>query len=263
MNKRFSFLQRMLLLAVLGSFTATPFLADAQQVTDPAVGEAINTTAPSAVKDDTGGVHDPYEKINRKIYSFNEFFDKIFLTPVTKLYRAAIPEWGRERIAHFLRNLATPLTLVNSTLQGDSDQAFISFWRFTLNSTFGIGGLFDFAGDWGLRDRVEDFGQTMGTYNVASGPYLVLPFYGPSSVRDGAGRVVDLFLDPFNYILSEDLTIARFSVDAVETRSETLSLTDEIKRTSLDPYATLRSLYLQSRVDQIHNGTVVPELEDE
>lgn len=262
MNTHTSPVQWILSLVIIAGLSLGPIMAGAQQVIDPAVNEGLETSALPLNDIAEDDVNDPYEKINRKVYSFNEFMDRALLIPVTKFYRKAIPELGREGIANFLRNLATPVTLINNVFQGDGNQAFISFWRFTLNTTFGIGGLSDFAGDWGLRDRVEDFGQTAGTYGVGSGPYLILPFYGPSTVRDGAGRVVDLFLDPFSYLLPDELTIARMALDGIETRSQTLSLTDEIKRTSLDPYATLRSLYLQSRVDQIHNGTVVPELED-
>lgn len=262
MNKNTSPLQWIISFVVIAGLLLGPVIAGAQQLVDPAMSEGL-TTAPLPRTDTAqNDVNDPYERINRKVYGFNEFMDRTLLIPVTKFYRKAIPQWGRTGIANFLRNLSTPVTLVNNVFQGDGNQAFISFWRFTLNTTFGIGGLSDFAGDWGLRDRVEDFGQTAGTYGVGSGPYLILPFYGPSTVRDGAGRVVDLFLDPFNYMLPDELTIARFALDGIETRSQTLSLTDEVKRTSLDPYATIRSLYLQSRVDQIHNGTVVPELED-
>ncbi len=204
---------------------------------------------------------DPLEPVNRKIYQFNNLVDRLLLKPVTKAYRAVIPAWGRTRMACFLRNLATPVTFFNSVLQGDMAYASTSFWRFTLNSTFGLGGLFDFAVEQGLRDRIEDFGQTAGVYDIPPGPYIVLPLLGPSTLRDAGGRGVDVFLDPFNYLASSDQIIARQALDTVESRSETLSLTNEIERTSLDPYATVRSLYLQSRRDLVHNGTEVPELE--
>lgn len=206
---------------------------------------------------------DPLEPLNRSIDHFNMALDKFALKPITRAYRLVIPAWGRQRIAYFLRNLATPVTFFNNILQGDINQASISFWRFTFNSTFGLGGLFDFAAEQGLHDKVEDFGQTLGTYNIPPGPYIMLPLLGPSSVRDATGRIADAFLDPFYILFTKEETIARLAVDTIEFRSQTLSLTDEIERTSLDPYATTRSLYLQSRKDLVSNGMEVPELDFE
>lgn len=224
----------------------------------PAIALAVE---PVAAVITTENNSDPLEPLNRKIYQFNTLLDRLVLKPVTQVYRAVIPTWGRARVASFLQNLATPVTFMNSVLQGDITYASTSFWRFTFNTTFGLGGLFDFAADRGLQDRVEDFGQTIGSYDIPSGPYLVLPFFGPSSLRDAAGQATDVFLDPFNYTLSSDQLIAREGLDTVESRSQNLSLTHEIERTSLDPYATIRSLYLQSRIDLIHNGTQTPELD--
>ena len=202
--------------------------------------------------------YDPLETLNRSINRFNNVLDRYLLKPIVHVYQAAVPEWGRERVGSFLRNLTEPVTVLNSALQGNSTNAFRSFWRFTLNSTFGIGGIFDIAQQAGLTETKEDFGQTIGVYGVGAGPYLVLPLLGPSSGRDAVGKVVDIFTNPFNYLLTQDELIAVYSVNVIHSRSETLVLTDKINKTALDPYATMRSLYLQSRLDEIHNGAVTP-----
>jgi phospholipid-binding lipoprotein MlaA len=200
-------------------------------------------------------LYDPYEKFNRKVFSFNKALDKAIARPITKVYQKVIPKWGRERVGSFFRNLATPITFINDILQGNkNNSAFISFWRFTLNSTIGIGGLFDIAEVAGLKHNKEDFGQTLGMYGAKPGPYLMLPILGPSTVRDFAGTVVDTAADPFNYILPRDYLYAKTGGNLIHTRSEKDELIEDIERTSLDPYATIRSLYLQSRANSINNN---------
>lgn len=204
--------------------------------------------------DEVEEIKDPLEPLNRKIYGFNKAVDNIIFKPVAKTYQKVVPHWGKERIGTFLRTLATPITFFNSLLQGDIDHAFTAFWRFTLNATFGLGGVFDFADLAGLKDRKEDFGQTLGTYGIPGGPYLVLPLVGPSNPRDAFGKIADSLMDPFNHLLEDEAIIARHATEAVHHRAQALKFTDDIEKVSLDGYATIRSLYLQNRQSAIHNG---------
>lgn len=210
--------------------------------------------------DDSGtysdaSVYDPYEDVNRAIYGFNKALDEYVLIPVVKGYRFVVPEKGREGIGNVLDNIQSPVTFLNALLQGDFEHAASTFWRFTVNSTLGGAGIMDVASAAGMKEREEDFGQTLGVYGVEPGAYIMLPFLGPSSVRDAGGRVVDAFSNPFIYAVDEDAIIGYNVVNVIDGRDATLDLTMEIERTSLDPYAALRSLYLQNREDRVRNGT--------
>ncbi len=196
---------------------------------------------------------DPLESINRVIHGFNEVVDTILLEPVARVYTSIVPEFGRERVHNALTNLKMPVVFANSALQGDPGNTFSSLWSFLLNSTLGIGGLFDFAGaNTSLVVRKEDFGQTLGSWGVGPGPYIVLPIIGSSSLRDTFGLAADIFSDPFNYA-DDDVVITRTILTAIDVRAGTLEITDEVYRTSLDPYATFRSLYLQKREAEVNN----------
>ncbi len=203
---------------------------------------------------DASQVSDPIEKVNRAIYSFNNFVDKIIIKPVTKGYKFIVPELARKGVRNILTNLTEPITFLNSALQGDTKQSFTTFWRFTLNSTFGMAGIFDVAKDAGLEYRKEDFGQTAAVYGSGQGAYLMLPILGPSNTRDLLGKIVDVFTDPFNYVLTDEALLVRTGVTGIDARESVLNLVDHIEKTSLDPYATVRSLYTQKRSDDIKNG---------
>jgi phospholipid-binding lipoprotein MlaA len=140
-------------------------------------------------------------------------------------------------------------------LQGDVENSFTTFWRFSLNSTIGIGGLFDIAKIAGLERRSEDLGQTFGKYGVKGGPYLMLPLMGPSNTRDLVGRVGDSFMDPYNYLVDDYGIAGRNVLNGIDSREQLLELIDDINENSLDPYATFRSLYSQRRADEIENGS--------
>ena len=210
-------------------------------------------------QDDAAAKQDPWEGMNRGIYAFNDAFDAVILKPVARAYRGVVPEYGRERVTNVLSNLRQPVTMLNSVLQGDPENAFSSFWAFVLNSTLGIGGIFDFADvNTNLKVREEDFGQTLGAWGVPSGPYLGLPILGPSTARDTVGLVGDWFSDPFNY-LDDEVVITRTVLRAIDARANALDLTDDIEKNSFDPYATYRSGYLQRREAQVNNsGTKEP-----
>lgn len=202
---------------------------------------------------ETSNVYDPLEPFNRCVSEFNYTVDGLLIKPLAQMYRQALPKPVRKGVRNVLRNLSSPVLVFNSAVQGDAEQAFTAFWRFTLNSTLGVGGIFDFAGQYGLKHRDEDFGQTMAVHGAETGPYLVLPLLGPSNARDAFGRLVDVFIDPFNYVDHEVVT-ARTVVRVIDGREEALDATEELERNALDLYSTTRSAYNQYRENLIRNG---------
>lgn len=198
---------------------------------------------------------DPYESFNRQVFAFNEVADMLILKPVAQVYHFVMPKMGRKAVSNALSNFYEPVTMVNAALQLDFDRAFTSFWRFIINTTLGVGGLYDFAGEnTALKPREEDFGQTIGVWaKDTDSSYLVLPFFGPSTTRDAFGRVVDIFLNPWTYVLDRNENIGVAVADGISDRESALGLIDDIYRTSLDPYATIRSGYTQHRKAQILN----------
>lgn len=212
---------------------------------------------------DTASVYDPYESFNRSIFSFNQAADAYVFRPIAKGYRYITPSPIRNSIGHFSDNLGEPVNMVNSFLQGDFQRGMQSFWRFVINSSVGIGGLNDVAASAGIPAQEEDFGQTLPVWGVDSGPYLVLPLLGPSNFRDFGGYVTDIALDPKTYLLWND-GWAAFGVGAGQIlvqRERLLDPIDDINQTSLDPYATFRSIYQQRRDAEIHNrSTDAPKL---
>ncbi len=206
-------------------------------------------------------VNDPFEDFNRAIFEFNRGFDRLLLRPLAEGYRLILPEFTRDMIMHVLDNLRTPIILANDLLQGKLDRAGITVHRFLFNSSFGLGGLFDFAGDMGMEGHGEDFGQTLAVWGFGEGPYLVLPILGPLPPRDGVGFGVDFFLDPFTYVgPTFYLGVSRTGARALDTRSRHLESLDEIEESSIDFYATIRSLYRQRRNDEIRDGAPPPTI---
>lgn len=198
---------------------------------------------------------DPYEPFNRQMFAFNEALDQAILRPVSVSYRAVVPKVGRTAVRNVFRNLGEPVNMVNALLQFDVPQALTSFWRFLLNSTLGLGGIIDFAGESSpLKYRHETFGQTLAVWSDdPDGTYLVLPIFGPSTIRDAFGRVVDVAMDPFTYTIHENVLYGLAVGEGVSDRESALDLTDEIYETSFDPYATIRSGYLQRNRAKILN----------
>ncbi|MBY0355353.1 MAG: VacJ family lipoprotein [Rickettsiales bacterium] len=195
---------------------------------------------------------DPLESFNRAMFSFNEGVDTVLLRPVARGYVYAVPQYGRQRVSNVLNNLRMPVVFLNSVLQLDAQNAFSSFWSFALNSTVGIGGIFDVTEQAQLTVRDEDFDQTLGYYGVGTGAYVVLPILGPGSVRGIGGTAVDWVSDPFNYV-DDTFVTARTITSAVDARASVLPVTDEIYKNSIDPYATIRSAYLQRRAALVEN----------
>jgi len=196
-------------------------------------------------------VADPFEAVNRAVFAFNDKLYFYVLKPVARLYRV-VPEGVRVSVGNFFVNITAPIRVVNNTLQGKIGPAGGELMRFIINTTVGIGGLFDPATRYAaIPKSSEDFGQTLGRYGIGSGPYLVLPMLGPSSVRDGVGWAVDLFLDPLPYLVTGLEYWAAKGTDTVNTVSLDKDTYEGIKRDALDPYLFVRDAYAQHRAGKI------------
>ncbi len=204
-------------------------------------------------------LNDPLEPTNRAIFGFNEFLDKVLIRPLAEVYHFILPNFVEERITVFVRNLGEPLTFVNDVLQGEVDRANVTFGRFVTNTMLGIAGIFDVATDLDMPRHTEDFGQTFGVWGIGEGPYLVLPILGPSTVRDGFGTAADTFADPVTIGIIDQantsgLALGRFALVGLDARARNLDMVDQLRRESLDYYATLRSAYRQNRRSEVLNG---------
>lgn len=200
----------------------------------------------------TGEDDDPLEGLNRYFYDLNNALDILIFRQFAEAYRLVVPDGVRRSVTNFIRFLQTPVILANDLLQGDLKRAEITTSRFIVNAAIGFG-FFDVASDSGLPYHSEDFGQTLAVYGVDSGPFLVLPLLGPTTLRDGAGRGVDILLDPLTYVLTTPQSIGRAGVTALDARERNLDTIDEIRRDALDEYARVRSLWLQNRRKEILN----------
>jgi phospholipid-binding lipoprotein MlaA len=202
-----------------------------------------------------GDPRDPLEPMNRAIYHFNETVDKAVMKPVAEGYRAAVPKPVQTGVRNFFSNLNDVTVLANDALQLKAEYAGRDLLRITINTSFGLLGLLDVAQDMGLKKRNKDFGQTLGYWGTSSGPYLVLPFYGPSSVRDAAGRVVDsLYFDPVQNPEVFPQRTVPVVLDVIDTRVERLKVKDALDSAALDPYEFTRDVFLERRTSLIHEG---------
>lgn len=207
--------------------------------------------------------NDPLESFNRGVYKFNDVADKAVIKPVAGAYKAVIPSPVRTGVGNFFSNLNTFVSVINDLLQFKFGKAVEGAGRFVINTTFGVAGLIDVASMDGIEKRNEDFGQTLGYWGVGSGPYLVLPFLGPSSVRDASGLAVDVFaFHPLPYMTDTRERNQAFSLMFLDTRAQMLPGSDLLDEAALDPYAFMRDAYFQRRERQIHDGNV-PLLEED
>jgi phospholipid-binding lipoprotein MlaA len=205
---------------------------------------------------DVLAANDRFEPANRMVFAINEAVDFVLLRPTAILYRDFMPDPGKDLVFNFVRHFTLPLTIVNDIAQGEWDRAEIASKRLFVNSIAGFGGVFDAATGLGLPHHKEDFGQTLATYQVAPGPYIVLPLIGPSSTRHAFGRIVDFGLDPLTYFLAKTpakLSLGLRAVSIVDQRYRLLGPLDDLKQNSLDYYAAVRSLYRQRRTYEIRN----------
>jgi phospholipid-binding lipoprotein MlaA len=200
---------------------------------------------------------DPLEPMNRVIFDVNTAVDKAVLIPVSKTYRTVTPKPARNGIRNFLSNLGSPVVLVNDVLQGQWKRAGQTTSRFIINTTAGVGGLFDVAKRNGIEKHKEDFGQTMAVAGIGSGPYLVLPLFGPSSLRDAVGRLPDHYFAPMTYTRFEGkntVVTVRRAADIIDKRARSLKAVKKLRKNAFDEYTSVRDLYWQTRQDAIING---------
>ncbi|HEV8711789.1 MAG TPA: VacJ family lipoprotein [Candidatus Binatia bacterium] len=196
--------------------------------------------------------YDPWEPFNQKMFWFNLRLDDYVLRPVATGYSKVLPEQARQSVGRFIKNLGVVERLANNLLQGKLPGAGQEIGRFAINTTLGGVGLFDVADQWfGLKESPEDFGQTLAVYGVSAGPYLMLPFYGPSTVRDTVGLAVDGAMNPMNYFLSTvELIAVRGGLtvtNAINYRSLNLQFFEDVDRYAVDLYGAVQDGYLQRR----------------
>jgi phospholipid-binding lipoprotein MlaA len=204
--------------------------------------------------------NDPLEDTNRKIFDFNQVVDRNVLVPLAETYRTVFPEPVRDSLRDFLRNLREPLIFVNDAFQGDFERAGQTFARFALNSTVGLLGFVDVVGRWGqIPYHEEDLGVTFGVWGIPEGPYLVIPVLGPSNPRDLVGQFGEGYGDPWTVLVTGNpytlywIPFVRGGVAGIDQRSRYIETLADIERTSLDYYATIRSLYRQRRAALIRH----------
>ena len=200
--------------------------------------------------------NDPYEPLNRAIFSFNEGLDVVILKPLAVWYTFFVPfQDARDTIRRVIDNAALPWTAINEVFQGEWSRAGTTTTRFLINTTLGIGGMIDWATRWGFEHHSEDFGLTLARrFGVREGPYLVLPVLGPRNVRDAIGLGVDAVGDPIGWILPFPGGIVRSGMDGIDLRSRHITDLDQLRRDSIDFYATMRSITRQRRQAEVDRG---------
>ena len=196
---------------------------------------------------------DPWERMNRATYRFNDKFDRAIAQPVARGYRKATPHFVQTGVTHFFDNLEYPIVMVNDLLQGQFKPFLSDTGRLLLNTTVGIGGLMDPATAMGLDKNDRDFGQTLGKWGAGTGPYLVIPFLGPSDLRDAVGRVGDDYSNPRHYIRNAYVDYGLWLLRAIDTRARLLDAQSALD-SAYDPYAFLRNVYLQHRDFKVNGG---------
>jgi phospholipid-binding lipoprotein MlaA len=211
----------------------------------------------------TGNPRDPIEPINRGIYHFNEGLDKTVVSPAAELYRGVLPQFMRTGVSNFFANINDVLIALNNLLQGKIPDAISDAGRVAVNTTVGLLGVLDVATEIGLEKHDEDFGQTLGRWGFGDGPYLVLPLFGPSNLRDALGRIVDYKTDLVTYVdPSRDRNLL-WGLRIVNRRSELLGTSKILETAALDPYEFLRDAYLQRRRNLVYDGSPPPEKDDD
>lgn len=230
---------------------------------------ATTVTPRASAMSGDGQAPDPLERVNRKIYAFNQGLDRVLIRPLSVFWHHAAPRPIRQGIDNFLSNLGEPVVFVNDVLQGHPATAAGTATRFTANTIIGLLGIFDVTGATGLPHHDNGFGLTLGRWGVKSGPYIYLPVLGPSTIRDGIGQGVDVLANPLTYARntgSGGLTTGLSLIGGLDARSEADSDLKALEALSTDPYAALRSFYLQNRQAQISGGKIdlnaLPDFDD-
>jgi phospholipid-binding lipoprotein MlaA len=201
-------------------------------------------------------IYDPLEGYNRAMFEINWVFDTLLFAPLAEVY-GVVPSPARKGVRNVLTNLKSPVTFINDLLQLEGQKAGQTLARTLINTTLGIGGIFDVATEMGLDYHSEDFGQTLAVIGIPSGPYMIWPFFGPLTPRDVAGKGGDFFMNPVVWALGnadqDGLLWGAVGADLIDKRTEARGFTAELKK-AIDPYAVVRSLYWQTRVSNINDG---------
>jgi len=197
---------------------------------------------------------DPLEPLNRAVYGFNDVVDRSVVRPLARGYNAVTPAPVNRGVTNFFNNLDDVRSALNNLLQFKVGRAFSTVGRVVVNSTVGVLGFIDVASNMDLPRYEEDFGQTLGVWGLGSGPYIVLPFLGPSNGRDSVGLVVDWFTDPILLVEDDAVRWGLRGLDVVDTRADLLNASRVLEQAALDPYAFVRDAFLQRREDQIYDG---------
>lgn len=217
----------------------------------------VGCTAPAVQTAGADDFNDPLEETNRAIFGFNQAVDHAVLIPAAKTYRAVLPPPMQQSVHDFLQNLNNPVIFANDVLQGQLNLAGQTLARTAINTTVGVGGMFDVAKTMGIPHHSNDMGITLATWGFAEGPYVMVPVLGPSNPRDIVGSIADGFADPGDYVAGQHhlyyAILARRVTSGIDVRSRNIENLAEIEKTSLDYYATIRSLHRQRRAAQIRH----------
>lgn len=203
--------------------------------------------------------NDPWQRTNERIFKLNDYFDQLIVRPVASAYNLFLPRIARQGIGNFFSNIDDINVFVNDLLQFKLDAAANDSGRFLVNTTLGLGGIMDIASGFGLQKNEEDFGQTLGYWGVGSGPYVMLPVFGASNVRDSFGLVLDTLFNPIQYHEDESLRLTLFMLDETDSRSRLLALDELITG---DRYLFVREAYVQRREYLVTDGQVEDEFGD-
>jgi len=205
---------------------------------------------------------DPFEPMNRALYQFHDTVDTAVVKPVARAYIDIVPEFVRTGVSNVFNNIEDLISAVNSLLQGKLDKFDDDLARVVLNTAFGVGGIFDLASMVGIERGNEDFGQTFGAWGLPQGPYLFVPFFGPTTVRDGSGTIVRIMVGPVGYIGEVPLRNSLYGLGAVDLRAQALSAGAIVDTAALDRYLFIRNAYLQRRRYLLYDGKPPPEPEE-
>lgn len=202
----------------------------------------------------TGNPRDPFEPLNRGIYKFNDGVDSVLFKPIAEVYQGVLPQFARTGVGNFFSNIQDVIIALNNLLQGKVMDAGMDLCRIVVNSTIGVLGLIDVGTEFGLEKHQEDFGQTLGRWGIGGGPYIVIPFLGPSTVRDGFGLIGDWVASPLTYLQPDRHRNNAYGVFFVNRRAELLEASKILEIAALDPYEFVRDAYLQRRRNLIYDG---------
>lgn len=203
---------------------------------------------------------DPWEPLNRQIHAFNTTLDDYALKPIAKGYRKVTPTLVRRGVSNFYDNLATPWTALNNFLQGKGRDGVVDVGRFLMNSSVGLGGLIDVGEEFGLEQHDEDFGQTLAVWGVGDGPYVVVPFFGPQTLRDAVAMPANVLGHPLTHYDNRSVRDKLAALDAIDARTRLLNA-ERLLADSADRYITIRESYLQNRQYDVHDGD--PPVDDD